>query len=272
MNTELVDAEQLQALEECELKINNAWHKGIEASFVIGRELEKIRNQELFRALGFESFHAYVKERQDPRSMRRQIAVLGTVQALKAANLPLPANESQVVELARLDDEIQPLVWQRLLTLRDKDPEKPITVDRVRAAVEFELAAKPARAGVKTTLDLAGNGAADTSTIRLSADGERALNRIRRLCGDPIADSIVRLNIVISERDLIKWSEQDDATVKQLAYYIAQRWSVTKALAFENRDLNGMTTINDMIALAYARGGTLELKYAKAKIIVEMSA
>jgi len=33
MNTELVDAEQLQALEECELKINNAWHKGIEASF-----------------------------------------------------------------------------------------------------------------------------------------------------------------------------------------------------------------------------------------------
>jgi hypothetical protein len=173
--------------------------------------------------------------------------------------------------LARLDDETQPLVWQRLLTLRDKDPEKPITVDRVRAAVEFELAAKPARAGVTTTLDLAGNGAADTSTIRLSADGERALNRIRRLCGDPIADSIVRLNIVISERDLIKWSEQDDATVRRLAYYIAQRWSVTKALAFENRDLNGMTTINDMIALACARGGTLELTYQKAKITVEVS-
>ncbi len=271
MNTELVDAEQLQALEECELKINNAWHKGIEASFVIGRELEKIRSQELFRALGYDSFHAYVKERQDPRSMRRQLAVLGTVQALKAANLPLPANESQVVELARLADETQPLVWKRLLTLRDKDPEKPITVGRVRAAVEFELAAKPGRAGVKTSLDLAGNGAADSSTIRLDEEGERALNRIRRLCGDPIADSIVRLNIVISERDLIKWSEQDDAMVKQLAYYIAQRWSVTKALAFENRDLSGMTTVNDMIALASARGGTLEFKFQKTKITVEVS-
>src|SRR5258706_4704129 len=267
MNTELVDVEPLQAMEECELKINNAWHKGIEASFVIGRELEKIRSQELFRALGYDSFHAYVKERQDPRSMRRQLAVLGTVQALKAANLPLPANESQVVELARLDDETQPLVWQRLLTLRDKDPEKPITVGRVRAAVEFELAARPARTGVKTTLDLDGNGAA----IKLDEEGERALNRIRRLCGDPIADSIVRLNIVISERDLIKWAEQDDAMVKQLAYYIAQRWSVTKALAFENRDLSGMTTVNDMIALASARGGTLEFKFQKTKITVEVS-
>jgi hypothetical protein len=160
----------------------------------------------------------------------------------------------------------------------------------VRIAVEQEQRrtatkeSKPAprsrrRSGVRTPLDKdedknKGNGeqGKDKPTetkaegvpdrIRLTGEGEKALDRIRALCGEETAVGIETCSVAISERELIKWADQSDTIVKNLAHYIVDlRWSVRKALDYEERIIDGESTLSQLIVLARARGGSVTIEH-----------
>jgi hypothetical protein len=94
------------------------------------------------------------------------------------------------------------------------------------------------------------------STIKLTEAGEKALDRIRRLCGKSYADALENGTVKISEKNIIKWAEQDENMVPLLGHYVVdQRWSVDHALKFEEEMFNGDTTVDRLVDLQNARGG-----------------
>jgi hypothetical protein len=266
-------------LEKLENNLKGAFRRGLEATRSMGQDLNRIKEEELYSERGYQSFNKYVEDFvQLPRStVERLIIISQSARLIEDAGLRLPENESQVAELARLEPERQKTIWKLIL---DSFEEDEITAKTVRIAVEQEqrrAAArvqekeqKPAatRSGVKTALDgkeddkegeqraAAATKTAVPDRIRLTQDGEEALDRIRELCGEVTAEGIEKGYVSISERDLIKWAGESDVAVRNLEHYIVDlRWSVRKALEYEDKIIDGESTLNQLIVLARARGG-----------------
>jgi hypothetical protein len=276
----------LVVLEECEHKIRLAFQRGLEATCTIAAELRKIKDRELWQLRDCSSFSDYVDKHLplDRRSITRIIDIGPVVERLRDAGLQLPENESQVAELISLEPDAQPEVWKTVLAAAEQ-LEQPITRDFVRRAVEFHDRQQPEpekeeqksddRPGVKTALDLEekapepkDDGAPARTKIpervSFSEKGEAALERIGRLCGKSVREAIEKGNLPISERDLIKWSQEEDSMVEALKYYVVdQRWRVDKAIQFENRNpqVKAETTMGDLVTIIKARGGRLSFVF-----------
>jgi hypothetical protein len=276
----------LVVLEECEHKIKLAFQRGLEATCTIAAELQKIKERELWRLRDCSSFTDYVDKYLplDRRSITRIIDIGPVVERLRDAGLQLPENESQVAELIGLKPDAQPEVWEQVLRAAEK-LEQPITRNFVRRAVEFHDRQQPEpeneeekpadRPGVKTALDLEEKAAESKAPAKeekakvperlaFSEKGEAALERVGRLCGKPVREAIEKGNLPISERDLIKWAQQEDSMVQALTYYVVdQRWKVDKAIQFENRnfEVKPETTMADLVTVIKARGGRLKFEF-----------
>ena len=295
MSKEIISAEEnaaaTLALEECENRIRTACRRGIEATRAIGKELWKIKNHDLYK-VRWALFSDYVTEdlRLDTTSANRMIDIYDVMQRLEGADIEqLPENESQAFELSKLDPERQPLVWKKVLISCEQD-DKPVTVAKVKIAVEGEEkklaaakqakrppAAPPAKPkGVEVGLNLDSGNGEDTpapETIGLTEQGEAALARVRRLCGDEVADAILYKRVTISERELRLWAEQDDIRVNNLSHYICNlNWTVNKALNYEDRMIDGGTLVDTLITMCRARGGQLHVTHDDARISVTILA
>jgi hypothetical protein len=288
----LSDPERLLALEAAEKKIFQAFRRGLDASRIMGTELRKIHDQELFTAkMNPETgepwnWTGYVFNvlGWDVRSTNRILNIAGTVDRLEDAQLKLPDNESQVAELARLKEpEAQLKVWEKVVRAAEyKD--WPITVSMVRVAVENEeglAAAKKLETkarGLEPPLNVEdGDGQEEEheeevpDRIRLTEKGEGALERIGRLCGPSVKEAIEHFKLDISEKDIIKWSEQTDRLVKNLAHYVCNvRMSVARAIAYDQSGVDGATTVEKLVTLARAAGGSTQVRHDDAVITVEI--
>lgn len=112
---------------------------------------------------------------------------------------------------------------------------------------------------------------AEPTRILLSEQGEKALDRIRRQCGDSVADAIDNGTIKISENHLIRWAEEDNESVRSLAYYVIDmRWNFPRALAFDKQEVNNRTTVEELSLFAAARGGKTWTHYNNFKITIEL--
>jgi hypothetical protein len=282
---------RLVLLEECEQKIMSAFRRGMEATEIIAHELRTINDQELFRDKGCESFNNYVLKycRINVDTATRMMAISRTNDLLREAGLRLPYNETQAAELARLEPEQQLIVWQRLLD-GESESEMPLTASIVKKQVELAKSATPAppRTGVNVTLNFGdgatkadGNGASKKMTpaakvppkVVFTDKGEAALERIKRLCGDAVGNAIANGNLPITERDLLKWADEEDDIVETLAHYISNlRWTVAQALKFESQTMNEATTVGDLMKLAKARGGRYLFSTDYVKVSVELVA
>lgn len=265
---ELTEEQRLRQFRDCESKIRKACLRGRDLTREIAQQLILIREHELWRAVrteyGFEchNFGEYVEHvlgwEQD--AVSRYMRAEATFQLLQAAKLSLPENESQAVALASLDDERQPDVWKRVIDTAEKH-QREITVVLVRQAVEQEQeeqraeerekAARNKSKGIKIDMD-DGSG-----QLSLSERGEEALARIRAICGDEVADSLLDKTIPITEDALRLWGEQEDAdTVKNLEYYVVNKgWKVRKALNYMSDLIDGDTTIDELMLMARDRKG-----------------
>lgn len=263
---ELTEDQCLRQFRDCEGKIRKACLRGRDLTREIAQQLIVIRENELWRAVkieyGFEcrNFGEYVEHvlgwEQD--AVNRYMRAEATFALLQAAKLSLPENESQAIALASLNDERQPDVWKRVIDTAEKH-QRQITVVLVRQAVEQEQeeqrAEKAARAksrGIK--VDMGDDG---TGQLSLSERGEEALARIRAICGDEVADSLLDKTVSISEEALRLWGEQEDAdTVKNLEYYVINKgWKVRKALNYMSNLIDGDTTIDELMLMARDRKG-----------------
>jgi len=281
MKQEVIENPRLVSLAECERKISTFMRRGIEATVGIGQQLLKIYTMELYKEKGYETLYKYCTEELqfDPRSVGRMMGIADSAKIFKDHGIELPANESQVAELTRLEPDQQPLVWERVQQLALAD-ERSITAQLVRDAVDYRLreleqaapATKPNRSAKNALeepdLDLGSNvsGQAPAASsgpaeppprITLTEEGEAALERIRRLCGEGVADAIEHLRVLISERELKLWAEQDNP--QDLTHYVMnERWTVSKTIGFINQIVNERTPVGRLITMAMANKGHFE--------------
>lgn len=258
MNQELAltEDEKRLELEACEAKIFSAFRRGLEATCDIGKELRKIDARRLYEVRGYDDILPYAKRelRMDEGAVTRSMDILTVIELLEKAGAPLPSNESQLVELARLPETRVVEVWERLVDTCDKE-DVPITTKRIRVAVNLDDDQPPARKGVAVSLD-------DIEPEALSEAGERALARIARVCGLEVAEAIRTGVRTVSERAMIKWAEQKDHEMRGLVYYVIdQGWSVGDALVYESKTVNGNSTLDQMAMRARARGGHLAIRH-----------
>lgn len=275
-----------EQLAEAEQKIHQASRDTVESIRVIGRELTKIENESLYEVMGENDFQEYVEVhlRLDYHLARAWMRASSALDLLDRQKLQLPYNQSQVLELSKLKTpEMLIGVWQKILTFCTKE-KQAITHDMVRNAVsaartktqEFVSRsrgkkAKPVK-GIEVDLSESNGEKAPDKQSLWSEEGEKALNRIRRLCGDAIADAIDECNPKITERELLKWAEQEPEMVKNLAYYIVtKRWTVKKAMAYEAESINLSTTVEQLADLARSRGGRAYAEFEDVRLTIEIA-
>lgn len=286
MSTIQSDDSRLVFLEQQEKHIVFHCRRGLEASYAIANALRIIIGQELFSERGYDNFIDYASACLpfDSRTANRLLDVADTIDLLKEAGLALPANESQIAELARLNKDVQARAWEQIQNAAEQ-AETPITVRVVRTAVDLlgQSAPKEPPKEPKTPADeleaeLPGRGTdgkskplpAPPKRIMLSETGEAALERIGRLCGKEASSAIEELRVPISERELTKWAQQDNEMVKSLGHYVLdQRWSVAKALAFEERAITPFTPLGNLLALARAHQGRYLVEFEGFDVRIE---
>ena len=285
---------RLTLLEDCERKITTHLRRGIEATVGIGQQLIKINEMELYLERGYKTLNEYCFDCHslDGKTVSRFMGIADSARVLKDHGLELPIYESHVAELAVLEPADRVLVWGRVIQSSEKRDE-PVTVDRVREAVEWRKRELKEQAPPPTTrpsggskssleepdLDLGSdlsNGESERSSaqpepptrITLTEDGERDLERIRRLCGDAVGNSIEYLHLQITEKELHLWAQEDDPD--RLTYYIMDlRWSVAKALGVAHESVTERTNVGRLLIFARANGGHFETQMEGSKIIVE---
>jgi hypothetical protein len=285
-------------LRECEKIIADACRRTIQESRVIGEQLRIISDQELWQEKGSTSMTDYVETELpfDRHAASRMMLFSHIADIFDQNKLALPAYETQALELAKLrDDEGNLLekelihVWQKLQATCEKRGDIITTYAVKQAVLDFEETHDRESGGVQVNLDdgqqaagppspAGGGGSREASTtaqaprIRLTEDGENALERIGRLCGPEIAKAIESGTVRISQADLITWAEQDDQMVKNLVYYVIDnRWSVPKAIKYENRTITGATTIDELILMCQSRGGRITFDHDTEEFTVRVT-
>jgi hypothetical protein len=279
------------ALEQSEKRILDACRRTIEMTQVIAKELARIETGELFTELGYKFFSHYVEERlhMSIRTAQRIKDISATIDQLEKEGLKLPYNDTQTAELLKLEPGRRSIVWRDLLDACETT-EKPLTMYAVRTAVELDLekareiaaptgarVAAPPEEGVE--IDLNGKPATETPAperprrasprITLSDDGELALEKIRRHCGESVARAIESGNVPLTEKDLIRWADSNEILIRNLAHYVIDlRWTVARAIAFEDRIVDSDTTVSQLIILATARGGSVTIQHNDFQIII----
>jgi hypothetical protein len=283
------DTARRTALEDCELKIKSAFRRGLLATCEIAKELHKIFHGELY-TVKTPDFNEYVTDCLNINivTFRRIVAVSQTIAQLQEAGLELPANETQAAELSRLQAPLRPQVWNDLVISAERE-EKTLTVEDVRKAVDTaeriipRSSRGPSDADVEVDMDLEdGNGSepprakknaiAQEAELILTEKGEAALNRIRKICGDEIADAIEEGTKALTERDIRNWAEFDPEMMRQLTFFVFDRnYPLNKAVTFINRPIDDSTDVSDLLLIASSRGGTAQLNCDnRAKITVEL--
>ncbi len=277
------------ALEECLIRMKSAFRRGLEATCTIAKELHKIYREELYLEVT-EDFNEFVTDYLNINiaTYRRLIAVSQTVHQLQEAGLELPANETQVAELARLDPLIRTRVWNELMIRAEKE-DKVLTVEDIRRAVEVAEQAALARDtrgssdadhGVEVDLeDTNGNeppavkkkAPVQEAVLVLTEKGEAALSRVRKVCGEEIAEAIASGTKAMTERDLRSWAEYDNEMMRQLVFFVFdQNYPLTKAVNFISKGIDDSTDVHDLILIASSRGGTAMINHDRAKIVIEL--
>jgi hypothetical protein len=270
-----------EALQESKKRIREAWVDNIDSMWVIGRELIRMDQEDLCESEG-KTFQEYVEFDIGISydTAKRWMRAHPVLDLLKVHNLQNPNNETQLLELSKLrEPEKLVTVWKQIIVW-GIDNKLPVTSSLVRDVVtaqrrndgEFQTRAstpKPRATGIK--IDLGGNGTAEPAS-GFSEEGERALNRIRRLCGDAYADAVLAENPKVSENDLIRWSEEENEMVKNLGYWIViKQWSLRKALNYEAKTIDENTSVEQLSDLARSRGGRAYAEWKDVRITVEIA-
>lgn len=286
-------------LEACEKRIISAFRRGMDVSRAIAKELININDQELY-SVYYGSFKDYVDDRLQLAytSALRIMEIQRTMELFEGEKLELmPANETQVAELARLPLEQRPRAWTTAVEIC-KDRNQGVTAYAVKNAVELTLKelketeralpkrpaperkqrkAKPQQRGLDISIDKEepqesnGAAAAPEDRILLSEEGEKALDRIRRICGDAVANAIESGRIKLSEKHLVRWAEEENETMDNLAYYIADLgWTFQRALSWEKKLIDGLTTVDELTLRAQACGGRVSTNYQNIRITIEI--
>jgi hypothetical protein len=171
LNHETDDEEQLAvALEQCEAALYGGLRQQLEASAFVGAQLVRIRENQLFRAAGCETFEMYCRKflELNRDRVRRYLDVHEVVETIRTAGMELPVGETQAVMCAKIPRSRLIACWRTVIEVC-LEREMALSDAVVRRAMRLEIASKqlasPSEsiaeertkkshgAGVKVTLD-----------------------------------------------------------------------------------------------------------------------
>jgi hypothetical protein len=278
------DEERKLILEKHEKEIDRLNERIEHDVIAVGQHLLAIRDQELWKDAGRESFNQYCAMRWkiDRETVRRRLIAGEVHKALQDSGLKqLPDKESHLLALQLEEPEQRSEAWQQVLRMAEQNEDPEITAALVERVVQDRIAdrakkvlpapTKTAKNGAKDALaepnlDLGsdlpepkqdGSKSPPETRIHLSETGEYALATIRRVCGDTVANVIENGSLEISEKELILWSEYEDPA--RLIYWVLNyKYSVPKAIREDGKLVDGRTTVAHLFYLASVGGGRYE--------------
>jgi hypothetical protein len=270
---------RIEQLEQLESIISEAFRRGLTATREIGKAFARIKDENLYGAVGIETWTKYLENRwgSSLTTVDDIIAAARMAEFLEEAGLPLPprTNQSQLLVLAKLAEPAQRIeAWREIVDLSERT-NVPLSIKVVKKAVDLAVKQIQRTSGVHVDLDTdkATEASAPAPTpagrsitvrakgeavdrIQLNEEGEAALERIERLCGKATAEAIESGQFKISDHNLIRWAEQSDNMVRILYHYLFwERWSLKKALDFEEKLIDEETSLRQLLALARASEG-----------------
>jgi hypothetical protein len=261
------DQARLESLEKCRLQIEEGKKRGRDAIKQIAQALIMIEQKELYRDAGCESLNEYCERyvglnRDATYKIMCSGKVVMTLEAGGVEISQIPALETHLFLLSKIPAEQLPGAWRDGLTAMDRD-NIPVTTTSIKRLVDYITSpqSQAPRGSEGSARSATARGVNPQLSIQedrqiYSEEAELALERIGRIAGADVREAIENHTLDISERDMIRWAQEDDATLKNLSHYIVElRWSLRKAIAYEAEMITGMTTIASLARLATARGG-----------------
>ena len=150
----LTKAQEEARLKKCEAEIQ----KNLEGFVAAGKALKEIQTDKLYKRAGYDTFNEYCRARWDFTNSRASQLITAAEVVENVYNCkqnggnqngqPLPANEAQARELAKLEPKQQLTVWEKTVKMA-KDG--PVTAKLVQKEVEAVVAPKKSDAKFNPT-------------------------------------------------------------------------------------------------------------------------
>ena len=133
------DAEQM--LERCEVALYAGLRREMEAGAVVGAQLQKIRENQLYRAAECKTFETYCRQylEMSREAVDRFLVIHEVVETLANAGLQLPFGETQTHLLSKIPRDRWEGFWRTVLSYCAREEMVP-SDGMVRRGVRFELA------------------------------------------------------------------------------------------------------------------------------------
>lgn len=112
-------------------QLENVVRQGAQAFARVGAALQEIRDRQLFKKLGYSSFHNYVKDRFPELGRVRALQYVEAVEGLKGLPEGAEPNESQSRALAKIPEQHRAAEWEKLTN----NPSK-LTAAAIRKAAD----------------------------------------------------------------------------------------------------------------------------------------
>jgi hypothetical protein len=273
-----------QALEKCRMQIEEGKKRGRDAMRSMALALIRIRDERLYEEDGCDGFNEYVTQKLnwDRLAAWRVIQAGETIMALEAGEVDtalIPNEEHHLVLLHQIPAPELPQAWIDGLRVLEAQNKQVTTanikrlIKAAKAQIEEEQVREEPK-GVNPPLTIGGEiGGADGEDRKSrTEEAENALEIIGEYAGSDVKVALEKGNIRISERDLVRWADEDPVMIKNLAYYIVNEgWSLNKALEYEHTTFDELTTVQAIARFAEARGGTYETEITIGNAIWQFS-
>jgi hypothetical protein len=248
------DTARLERLAECRIEIEEGKKRSRDGLTQIAKALINIEVEKLYLDAGYTSLNEYCEGELnlDRFAAYRLMNAGRAAMTLEAAGIKeIPAIETQLVLLSKIPTDELADAWRDGLIAMERE-NIPVTTTSIKRLVDHftrheRSPVKEKRRGVNPALET------------YSEAGELALERIGRIAGADVRTGIEQGTLNVPERDLLAWADEDDATLRNLAYYIVDLgWSLAKAKAYEQTIVGEQTPLAAIVRLATARGGQYE--------------
>ena len=236
------EAHKLESLEK-------TIQSGLQTFTDVGSALMTIRDENLFRK-EFTTFDDYLKTKWGINKSYgyRLIGAAKVADTIKKSpmgdKLKAPTSERQIRPLAKVEESLQPQVWEE--ATKAAGSEEPTHKHVAAAAAKVTEAKRPVNVDPR-----------DHKT-------EIALARIEKVLGKDVAKAIRTEVVPVTESDLRAWANNNETRMEEISSLVLEnRWSPSRAIKFLDKMPNGDTTLTDLINYAITTKGKTEVQIGK---------
>ena len=239
--------------------IRNASGLILESMAAIGRELIRVRDQQLWLARhgSYEDF--LENEVKIPYPTARsycQLSLKWDTLKKELDGHPMPKTAHEIEALDQLPEEQRGQAW-RLALMRAEDLDMPLNALLVRAVVRENFLIEDKVEPVPVAPE----------TVRNVSE---AKIRIGNLCGDDLLREIDRKVYRVSEKEFLVWARKSDDEVQFIGRAMEKMgWAVSRSIQKYREPISADSKLREIVASRIAHGKPLEVKIHGWKVSVK---